>query len=157
MRAQIASDRLAPGAGDGMFEAFSLLPLVYVAWAEGSVSGPERRHILAAAHALGVRDETSAYDRLLGWLDERPDEQFFDEAFAILQRRLAAAEGGRESMAGIIADCLRVAEASGGVRGFVGTGSNVCLEEMEALDRVVTRLVAMRPGRRAMSTAYVSE
>ena len=124
-------------------EAFSLLPLVYVAWAEGRVSGPERRRILDDARNRGVDEGTAAHETLLGWLEERPDERTFEIAFELIRRTLERTEerqrGTRASR--LIGECIRIAKASGGVRGFVGGGDNVCPDEVAALRRVAGYVV----------------
>lgn len=124
-------------------EAFSLLPLVYVAWAEGRVSGPERRRILDAARSRGLVEGTPAHDRLLGWLEERPEERAFEVALRLIRHTLeTTAEGQGGARANhLLGECIQIAKASGGVRGFVGGGDDVCAEEMAALRRVAGYLV----------------
>jgi hypothetical protein len=130
------------GFDGGTVEAFSLLPLVYVAWAEGSVSGPERRRVLEVARHRDLREGTPAHDLLLGWLEERPEEGLFKGALRLIRRTLDTTADGRKGarVNSLIADCIRIAEASGGVRGFVGGGDNVCAEEMEVLRRIARHL-----------------
>jgi hypothetical protein len=124
-------------------EAFSLLPLVYVAWAEGRVSGPERRRVLDAARSRGLVEGTPAHDRVLDWLEERPEERTFEVALRLIEHTLettAAGHGGARATR-LLGECIQVAKASGGVRGFVGEGDDVCAEEMAALRRVAGYLI----------------
>src|SRR6476661_4288439 len=56
-----------------------LVPLLQVAWVDGSVSADERAGILDAARLRGVEEGSPAHRQLLGWLDRRPPEGFFED------------------------------------------------------------------------------
>lgn len=111
-----------------------LVPLIHVAWADGKVTGPEREMILEAASLHGVAGGSPAYLQLTDWLDNRPSEEFFDQALrvvgSVLQSR-PEAEG--LSSSDVLAHSLRVAEASGGILGF---GNKVSDEERAMLERI---------------------
>jgi len=53
--------------------AVSLIPMVEVAWVDGSVTPEERDAVLNAAAAQGVKPDTAPYEILRSWLKERPD------------------------------------------------------------------------------------
>jgi hypothetical protein len=55
-----------------------LVPLIYVAWAEGTVSHKERTLILETARMHGYEESSKAYLKLQQWLDERPSDEFFE-------------------------------------------------------------------------------
>lgn len=52
--------------------ALNLIPLVSVAWADHIMNVEERDAILKSAVRQGISTETSAYNLLKGWLQERP-------------------------------------------------------------------------------------
>src|SRR5262249_52837952 len=52
--------------------AVSLIPLVEVAWVDGSVSPEERDAVLNAAANQGVHPDSAPYEILKSWLKERP-------------------------------------------------------------------------------------
>src|SRR4029453_11668274 len=53
--------------------AVTLIPLVEVAWADGSGSEDERAAVFKAAGENGIRDGSAGYELLNHWLKERPD------------------------------------------------------------------------------------
>jgi tellurite resistance protein len=88
---------------------FDLLPLVHVAWADGSVSRKERTTILDVVRARGIQPGTDAFRTVESLLEERPSQEFLDESLAILKE---VAGGARA--ASIVDLCVQVAGASGG-------------------------------------------
>src|SRR3954454_19321394 len=62
----------AQGVDADSAAAFLLLPLVEVAWAEGSVSKKEQDTVVRIAHERGVAEGSPGEGRLLEWLRERP-------------------------------------------------------------------------------------
>lgn len=115
-----------------------LLPLVETAWAEGRTQGSERRAILEVAEQRGITAEHPAYSKLKRWLTDRPSDEFFERArsaFTLMLRSLPLAE--RESEATkIVAACVRVARASGGI-GFFDLGRSISDEEHLVLERII--------------------
>jgi hypothetical protein len=102
--------------------AFSVVPLVEVAWADGKIQSKERAAILKAAQERGVTEGTATHDLLVGWLDRKPDQVLMDtwKAYAhalygSLEPELAAAL--KERMLG---RTRALAEAAGG---FLGIGA----------------------------------
>jgi len=55
-----------------------LVPLVELAWIDGSVSNVERNSILALASGRGVEKDSPAHQQLIAWLDHRPSQAFFE-------------------------------------------------------------------------------
>jgi len=58
--------------------AFSLVPLVEVAWAEGSIQEKERDAILRAAEERGVAPDSVSHMLLENWLRKRPDARLLE-------------------------------------------------------------------------------
>src|SRR5207253_7165559 len=55
--------------------AVMLIPLVEVAWCDGSVASEERDAVLNAAVGQGIHPDSASYGLLKHWLDERPEER----------------------------------------------------------------------------------
>jgi len=58
--------------------ALALVPAIFVAWADGSVTPQERQVILSAALRHGVDQEASALKLVEAWLDKRPPMKLWD-------------------------------------------------------------------------------
>jgi hypothetical protein len=105
--------------------AFEALPLVEVAWADGSVGEEERWRLLEAATRLGVEFGRPAHALLESWLTRRPDP----ELFAAWHEWARSAPG----RAGLLLEAAeRVAGAAGGVLGF----GKVSRAERRAIDGI---------------------
>lgn len=112
--------------------AFSLVPLVRVAWATGRVQGPEREAVLRAAADRGLREGQAPYEMLEHWLREHPAEQLY-EAWDDYARALMESldDPQRESLRNDLLQRAReVAEAA---RNFAGIGPRTSPEEEAAL------------------------
>jgi hypothetical protein len=111
--------------------AAALVPLIEVAWADGSIQDQERAAILKAAEDAGISQGTVAHELLENWLDQQPDQQLLevwkDYVGALVESM------GPEAAAKLKQDLLgrarSVAEAAGGI---LGLGS-VSKEEKQVL------------------------
>jgi len=119
-----------------------LVPLIQVAWAEGSVSKHERQLILEAAGARGIEFGSTAYEYLTEWLNARPMEEFFERTLRVISALLQTLppEQRENSKRDLVSYCAKVAEVSGGFIGFLGSSHRVCTEERELLARIGTEL-----------------
>jgi tellurite resistance protein len=111
-----------------------LMPLVAVAWADGSISANERSAIMQAAAAHGIEPHTRSGNLLASVLERRPDAVVGEEMLAVLRDMLAAQDKHPHSLIELCAD---VAEASGGVLGF---GNRIHDEEQKLLDEIAASL-----------------
>ena len=115
-------------------ETLSLLPLVpvlQVAWAEGSVSPEERKLIIDLARTRGIAVDSVADRQLREWLAHRPPQNVFTRAGRLIAAMLAAES---PEMHDLTADDLvkyseSIAAASGGILGL----GKVSAEERAAL------------------------
>lgn len=116
-----------------------LVPLVYVAWAEGFVTDEERAQILEAARLRGIKEDGEAYAQLKEWLSVRPRDEFFEKALGIIHTMLEALP--QEAEAAVARDlvyyCTKVAHASGGLLELWGT---VSPEEQQAINHIAAAL-----------------
>jgi len=122
-----------------------LVPLIHVAWSDGSVNQAERNQILVFAGLQGIKDEIPAYQQLLTWLDQRPRNEFFYGTLraiqAIFQSLPEGQRSGRKEL--LIRSCRQVAFASCGLFGWT---SKICLAK-RAVIREMSKL--LEPARRA--------
>ena len=116
-----------------------LVPLLQVAWSDGSITEGEKGLILEAAHAHGVKEGTPAHEKLNGWLAARPSEETFDRAMLIIRDLMGfqSAEARRETTGRLLDTCQRIAAASGG---FLGLGSKISAEEAAVMKRVASEI-----------------
>jgi len=114
-----------------------IVPLVHVAWIDGSVSEAERSRIIVLATLHGVRENAPAYQQLMGWLDRRPSDEFFQATLRAIQTILQSMpETQRQGRTDFLIRCCReVAFASCGLFGWK---SKICLAK-RALIREMTR------------------
>lgn len=129
------------GIGPETVLALTLVPLIAVAWADGTLDGRERDAIIKAAEEKGVSPETAGHQLLETWLSRRPEQELFDswkqvvrciwETFTDKERRRM-----REST---LDWALAVAEASGGFLGVISKASpseRAVIKELENVLRV---------------------
>ena len=113
--------------------ALILVPLLLVAWADGSIDRRERDALLKAAGERGVAPGSLSRKILEGWLEQRPEPRLLE-----VWKRYARAVWGtlgeteRRAVHARMIDLARgVAEAAGG---FLGLGSKVSPAERAVLD-----------------------
>jgi hypothetical protein len=112
--------------------ALSVVPLVEVAWADGSLDAKEKRAILDGAAKSGVAPGSTGYELLERWLEHRPERRLLT-AWTHLVRGLCdqMAPGEAAALKSALVDSARaVAVASGG---FLGLGSKISPAEENLL------------------------
>jgi hypothetical protein len=114
--------------------ALSLVPLIFVAWADGSIQDNERNAILQGAHGKGLEQGTDGYELLTTWLSKRPADELFD-AWEGYIKALASQlndEQNRLLKNQIVGFAKMVATSAGGILGF----GKVSGTEEKALNRI---------------------
>ena len=116
--------------------ALSLVPLIQVAWADGSIQDNERVAILQGAHGKGLEEGTDGYELLQTWLKKKPSEDLFT-AWEAYIKALAAQlndEQNRLLKNQIVGFAKMVAAAAGGILGFgkVSATEEAVLHRIEA-------------------------
>ena len=104
------------------YRVVSLLPLVYVAWADGKIQKSERDLILHIARDRGMLDH-GGEDALSRWLSEPPSKQQLKADLAALNERARRdrkmqEEFGADEEQLLLAWCQDVADAAGGLLGL---------------------------------------
>ena len=115
-----------------------LVPLVQVAWSDGSVSEAERAKILEMAALRGVTPGTPGYLMLEKLLNTRPSDRGFDVCWRIIRAVLTAwpEEKRRAFEVSLPAYATEVASVSGGLLGF----RSISAEERTVLQRVAREI-----------------
>jgi hypothetical protein len=141
-RPEVLDKLLGLGVRAETVAALSIVPLVEVAWADGSLDPKERRAVLDRARDSGIAPGSTAQTLLEAWLDRRPDPKLLD-AWTHMVRgirdQLAPDEAARLE-AGLLGQARAVASASGGV---LGMGAKVSGAEAAMLARLES---AFSPG-----------
>lgn len=119
---------------------FPLLPLVYVAWADGDVTTAERRRVMELAEARGAKPGTPGYDFLSDLLDKPLKQSFFDVCVQTIRQIFEnlpedQAEAAKENLVSL---SLSVADTSGGFLGLFG--NKVSQEELKVIEEIIDEL-----------------
>lgn len=101
--------------------ALSLVPLIWVAWADGVIQDNERVAILNAARGKGLEEGTAGLQLLESWLEKKPEEPLF-HAWEQYIKSLASHLNDEQNrlLRTQIVDFARVVAESAG--GFLGIG-----------------------------------
>lgn len=119
--------------GASTVAAFALLPVIEVAWADGTVDDREAKAVLEAAKQIGLAG--TAMEIVETWLKERPAKAVFEtwqKYIAAINERLSAEEKALMKNE-LVGRARTVASASGG---FLGMGSKVSKEEETVLLKI---------------------
>ena len=114
-----------------------LVPLVQVAWADGTIAEAERNAISELARRRGVVDASPAYHQLQAWLADRPAPAVFEGATRLI-RAVLDTPGAHTQMTAdeLVAYCEQIANASGGLFGI----RSISHEERAVLTSIATQL-----------------
>ena len=114
--------------------AFTLVPLVEVAWADGEIQPKERDAIIKAAVEQGVEDGSPTCALLRNWLTTKPDDELLETWKGYIQE-LGASLGDRSQdhmKSSVLGRARAIAEAAGG---FLGVAS-ISAAEKKMLDEL---------------------
>ena len=112
--------------------ALSIVPLVEVAWADGSLDAKERRAVLDRARDAGIAPGSAEHALLEAWLERRPEAKLLT-AWTHLVRGMSEQldrDAAARLKTGLLERARAVAASSGGV---LGLGSKVSTAEAEML------------------------
>lgn len=128
-------DRLvALGLRGNTIAALSLVPLIQVAWADGTIQDNERTAILQGAHGKGLEEGSDGYELLQSWLSRQPGDALFTawEAYIKALASQLNDEQNRLLKNQIVGFAKLVATAAGGILGF----GKVSASEEKVLHRI---------------------
>jgi len=116
--------------------ALALVPLIAIAWADGSIDDKERAAVLTKAEEEGVSRGDVSHQLFEGWLSERPAANLlamWKDYVRALMETMSAED--RRFFKGRVLDRARgVAEAAGGVLGI----GKVSASEQKVLDELAS-------------------
>ena len=115
--------------------AFTLFPLIDVAWADGAVDAKEKKAVLDAAAQSGVKAGSDAQTMLEGWLAQPPPPAIRDAWVNYVQTLSATLPAGDRELfkREILGRARAVAEATGGI---LGMGSKISGSEAAVLKKL---------------------
>lgn len=116
--------------------AFALVPLVEVAWADGSLDPKEKAAITKSADDAGVKPGTHAHELLDNWLAARPGPELARAWMNYTNALCAKLDAGARAQLKleVIGRARRVAEASGGILGLTKKVSDAEAQVLAKLD-----------------------
>ena len=121
--------------GPEALAALEVVPLVFVAWADGKVQTEEREAIIAGAVAAGIQPQDARYPLLEHWLERRPRAEMIEawrHYVSGLCLRLERPE--IEKLKHDVLDLARKAAQAAG--GFLGFGNKISAAERTVLDEL---------------------
>ena len=110
------------GVSAESLSALSLIPLVTVAWSDGSMDAKEKEAVLKAAHSSGVEPGSGAASLLESWLGSKPDASLLDawKGYVSALKSQLDETAFTQVKSSILNRSQNVAEAAGG---FLGLGA----------------------------------
>jgi hypothetical protein len=69
---RVLDELIESGIDGGTMMAFSLFPLVWIAWADGHIEADERAAILSAAESAGLAKDSASYRMMEWWTEHCP-------------------------------------------------------------------------------------
>ena len=126
---EIAKEALELGFAQETARLLPLVPMIQVAWADGSVSIGERERLEELMEEFGIEPDSEAADFLDQMLEEQPSDTFFKRVNRVLSQFLEESAENWKSKS-IVQHAREVAEASGG---FFGLTDPVSSRERELL------------------------
>ncbi len=134
----LIDELLDAGIGPETLVAMTLVPSVFVAWADGNVTDAEKEAVMKAAAERGIEPGAVAHEVLQGWLESHPPRSLWTtwkHYASVAGKTLNDATSARFSEE-IVKHAKWVANASGG---FLGIGKTSA-EEQAILDDVTASL-----------------
>ena len=124
------------GIGVETLAAVSLVPLVLVAWADGSIDARERDAVLAGAAESGMGQGDASRSLLDGWLAKRPTPELLATWKGYIGAMSASMDAGAKASLKreLLGRARTVAEATGGMLGIgrrVSASEETVLRDLE--------------------------
>lgn len=131
---EVGAHLLSAGIDASNVAALTLTPIVFVAWASGTVSPEERQGVISAALRRGVGSNPLAFQLLEQWLETRPPRDLWNlwKEYAAAIHAALPPSTAEKLRTRLLAQCESVAMASGGVLGV----DKICPAERRVMDEV---------------------
>jgi hypothetical protein len=127
----VAQEALSLGFDSETARVLPLVPLIQMAWVDGSVSSAESAQVFKLADRFGIKADSPAQDFLSVMLDERPSELFFERVNHVIAHLLQE-EPDYWTDKSVLELSAEVAKASGG---FFKLTNPISSEERDLLVR----------------------
>jgi hypothetical protein len=118
-----------------MLASLSLVPLVEVAWADGSVDEDEKKAVLNAMERLGFSNKSADYELVVQWMTHRPAPSLLEAWMHYIEglcEKLSVSE--KKSLKDdLVGNTRAIAAASGGL---LGLGNKISKAEDEMLKKL---------------------
>ncbi len=100
--------------------AFSLVPLIEMAWSDGQIQPAEHKILLHAIEEAGIPKEGVAYRLMEQWLTRRPEPKLMTlwQSYTRALMRALPPETGTRIKETVLKHARTIAEAAGGFLGF---------------------------------------
>lgn len=132
---EVAAAALELGFDGETAPVLPFVPILQVAWADGSVSRAERTELLGLAARYGLKEGSSAINFLEILISERPTDTFFTRVNALMERIVQ--ENPTDILHRNMLDMsVAVAQASGG---FFGMTDSIGKEERALLEQFAAK------------------
>jgi hypothetical protein len=131
---EVVDRLLETGISKETLASLSLVPLVMVAWADGTVEPSERAAIMTAADQNGLTKDSAAYGLLQNWLANKPDPELLHtwEKYVAALKKSITEEDFAHLHVKVIGRAKLVAESAGGFLGLNKTSAN----EQRVIDKL---------------------
>ena len=118
-----------------------LMPVIYIAWADGRMKTKERKMILEVARLAGIAEGSEADARLTSLLETAPSEETWEASFLAIQAvlRVSSSEQTERIRRDVLSYSDDIASLSKGLFGLDLLASGT---EKAALERVVKELAS---------------
>ena len=130
---------LALGVRHETVAALAIVPLVEVAWADGSIDDKERQAILERAQGHGVAPGSPGHDLLRSWLERRPEPKLLTAWTQMIEGICShmTPEQVQALRTGLVERVQAIAGASGGFLGVgkVSSAETEMIRQLEAAFR----------------------
>ena len=113
----VAEEALELGFDQDTARVLPLVPLIQMAWADGTVSSSESRTVRELAKRFGLESDSEAFDFLRLMLSEQPSKLFFERVNRVV-RHLIETDANTWDQDSLVDLCEEVAKASGGFFGL---------------------------------------
>ena len=129
---ELAQEALELGFDSTTARVLPLIPLIEVAWADGTVTSAENRTVLELAEKYGIEAGSPSHNFLKMLLFEEPSDVFFERVNRVIAH-LVSENPEHWSDMSVIELSKQVAQASGGLFGLL---ESVSEEEREVIEEL---------------------
>jgi hypothetical protein len=131
---QVLTSLVQAGVRADTLAAVVLIPMVEIAWCDGTVAAEERDAVLNAAVGQGIHEGSASHELLKHWLSQRPDPKIIDawKAYVREMVHLLPKDAVATMKKNALDRCKRVAAAAGGFLGL----STISKHEQAKIDEI---------------------